>query len=42
MDIMRTKLDGVILIKPKIYDDMRGYFLELYQEKRYEGFQALK
>ncbi|MCX7123972.1 MAG: dTDP-4-dehydrorhamnose 3,5-epimerase family protein [Gammaproteobacteria bacterium] len=36
MDIMRTKLDGVILIKPKIYDDMRGYFLELYQEKRYE------
>jgi dTDP-4-dehydrorhamnose 3,5-epimerase len=30
MDIEKTKLDGVLLIKPKVHTDQRGFFLESY------------
>ncbi len=33
---MNTNLEGVLLIKPKIWGDERGYFVETWQEKRYK------
>lgn len=27
MDVIKTKLDSVVIIEPKIFDDARGYFL---------------
>ena len=35
MDIERTPLDGVLLIKPKVWGDARGFFVETWQEERY-------
>ncbi len=35
MEIIETPLAGLLLIKPKIFGDERGYFFEPYQEERY-------
>ncbi len=31
MEIIKTEIDGVLLIKPKVFSDNRGYFLESYR-----------
>ncbi len=31
----QTNLDGVLLIKPKVFGDSRGYFVETWQKERY-------
>lgn len=36
MEVMKTGLDGLLLIKPKVFGDERGYFVETWQMKRYE------
>ena len=36
MDIIQTKLPGVLLIEPDIYQDSRGFFLESYHTQRYQ------
>ena len=35
MEVITTELDGVLLLKPDIYPDERGFFLETYQRRRY-------
>lgn len=35
MEIVRTRVDGVLLIKPKVWGDARGYFVETWQKQRY-------
>lgn len=35
MKICNTKLDGVLLIKPYIFKDFRGEYIETYNEKLY-------
>ena len=37
MNIIKTKLDGCVIIEPKVYGDSRGYFLETFQEERYSN-----
>jgi len=36
MNIIKTKLSGVLIIEPKVFGDNRGFFLETY---RAEAFQ---
>ena len=38
MKIEETNLFGVYIIKPTIYEDERGFFLETYNKKRYQEF----
>lgn len=33
MEIIETKLKGVVVIKPKVFEDARGYFFESYNEQ---------
>jgi len=33
VEIERTTLEGVLLIKPKVFGDARGFFLETYNER---------
>jgi dTDP-4-dehydrorhamnose 3,5-epimerase len=33
MQAVNTKLDGVVLIKPRLFNDDRGFFFESYNEK---------
>lgn len=35
MEILKTKMDGVLLIKPDIFEDHRGEYVETYNEKLY-------
>jgi dTDP-4-dehydrorhamnose 3,5-epimerase len=33
MEVLKTKLDGVLLLKPKVFGDDRGFFYESYNER---------
>lgn len=32
MEILKTEIDGVVLIKPKVFGDARGFFLETFDD----------
>lgn len=36
MDITQTKLDGVFIIEPKIFNDARGYFFESFSQREFD------
>ncbi len=36
MNVIKTALDGVLIIEPKVFGDARGFFLETFQKHRYE------
>lgn len=36
MEIIQSPIQGVLLIKPKVFGDKRGLFVETWQKKRYE------
>lgn len=36
MEVEETGLPGVLLIKPKVFGDQRGFFLETYSAQRYQ------
>ncbi len=38
MQVTRTEIEGVLVLKPKRYEDERGYFCEVFRE---EAFAAL-
>lgn len=33
MEVSKTKLDGVLLIKPDVFEDHRGEYIEIYNEE---------
>ena len=35
MKVLETELDNVLLFKPDIFEDFRGFFIETYNEERY-------
>lgn len=35
MKVSQTGLEGVLLIEPRVFEDSRGYFLEVFQDERY-------
>ena len=35
MEVIETGIEGLLIIKPKIFGDSRGYFCETYNKKRY-------
>ncbi|MCF8336004.1 MAG: dTDP-4-dehydrorhamnose 3,5-epimerase [Bacteroidales bacterium] len=35
MEIEKTNLPGLLVIKPRVFEDSRGYFFESYNEKKY-------
>ena len=37
MNVIETNLPGVLVIEPRVFPDARGFFLETYNQKRYEG-----
>lgn len=37
MNIIPTKLSGLVLIDPQVFHDHRGYFFEIYQQQKYES-----
>ncbi|EOZ8460466.1 dTDP-4-dehydrorhamnose 3,5-epimerase [Enterobacter asburiae] len=37
MNIIKTKLDGLLIIEPKVFGNERGFFYETYHEQRYKN-----
>lgn len=35
MEIIKTPIEGLLIIKPTVYEDSRGYFFESYNQKKY-------
>lgn len=35
MEILKTEIEGLLILKPQIFSDDRGYFYESYNEKRW-------
>lgn len=35
MKVIKTEIDGVLIIEPKVYGDHRGFFMETFQADRY-------
>jgi len=36
MEVVKTTLNDCLLIKPNVYDDSRGFFLETFHQKKYQ------
>jgi dTDP-4-dehydrorhamnose 3,5-epimerase len=36
MKLIKTKLDGVVILEPKVFKDHRGFFMESYSKRVYE------
>lgn len=37
MEVLKTELDGLLILKPKVFGDERGYFFESYNEEVYRN-----
>lgn len=36
MNVIKTDIDGVVVIKPNVFNDSRGYFFESFSQKEFE------
>ena len=36
MKFEKTKLDGVYIIEPRVFEDARGYFFEAFKKNEFE------
>lgn len=36
MEIIKTPIEGLLIIKPRVFEDARGFFCETYNEKKYK------
>lgn len=38
MEIIKTNIEGLLIIEPKVFRDERGYFFETFNEKQWNSF----
>lgn len=36
MEVFKTKIDGVVIIEPRVFKDARGYFFESFSQREFE------
>ena len=36
MDVIKTAIDGVLIIEPKVFGDKRGYFFESFSQREFD------
>lgn len=41
MEVIKTAIDGVLIIEPKVFGDKRGYFFESYSQREFDEKVAL-
>jgi dTDP-4-dehydrorhamnose 3,5-epimerase len=37
LEVIKTEIDGLLILKPKVFGDERGYFFESYNEETYRN-----
>ena len=35
MNVIKTSVDGVVIIEPRIFEDSRGYFFESFSQREF-------
>lgn len=41
MEVIKTSIEGVVVIEPKVFGDERGFFLESFQADRYKELAGI-
>lgn len=41
MEVIRTEIEGLLIIKPRVFADDRGYFFESYSERKFREATGL-
>ena len=41
MKITETKLEGVVIVEPRVFGDHRGFFMESWSQKKFEEAGAV-
>ena len=41
MDIIKTTIQGVVILEPKVFKDARGYFYESFSQKEFDEIVAI-
>ena len=36
MEVIKTAIDGVVIIEPRIFEDARGYFFESFSQREFD------
>lgn len=36
MNVIKTSIDGVVMIEPRIFEDARGYFFESFSQREFD------
>jgi dTDP-4-dehydrorhamnose 3,5-epimerase len=36
MNVIKTAIDGVVILEPRIFKDDRGYFFESFNQREFE------
>jgi len=36
MNVIKTAIDGIVIIEPRIFDDARGYFFESFSQREFD------
>ena len=36
MDVIKTQIEGFVIIEPKVFKDPRGYFFESFSQREFE------
>ena len=36
MEVIKTDIDGVVIIEPRLFNDARGYFFESFSQREFE------
>ena len=36
MEVIKTNIEGVVIIEPKVFRDARGYFFESFSQREFE------
>ena len=37
MEVIKTAIEGVVIIEPKVFEDQRGYFFESFSQREFEA-----
>jgi len=37
MEVIKTKIEGLLIIKPRVFEDARGYFFESFSQREFEA-----
>ena len=36
MNVIKTEIEGVLILEPRIFEDSRGYFFETFNQKEFD------